>query len=84
MKTLLSTLVLFITFAPAFCQTVTPCGFKDPNAKSHHNQYSMSKKAAEDKSKKEMAEQSDEFDKKKYQSIVKAKTPARKKAVRML
>jgi hypothetical protein len=74
MKAILSIITILLAALPAFSQTVTPCGFNDPNAKTpRKDQYAMSSKGAIDKSKKAMADQSDQFDKKKYQATVKGK-----------
>ncbi len=65
--------ILFISVLPlgVFAQQAGKCPFPTPAGKVKNDQYSQSSAKAIEKSKKEMAEQQDEFDKKKYQSVVK-------------
>lgn len=75
--------ILCCVFLPILAQC--QCAFKAENVKFRHDQYSQSSKDNIDKSKKAMDKQSDEFDKKKYQAVVrngKANTQKRKTTMR--
>lgn len=74
--------VVCICFVPSFlfAQQAGKCPFPVPAGKVKNDQYSRSSADAIKKSKKEMADQQDVFDKKKYQSVVRGKS-APKKAV---
>ena len=68
MKTILIIVTVVLFSAPAFCQ----CSFNAANkVKPRHDQYSQSSQSNIDKSQKAMAATDNEFDKKKYQGIVK-------------
>jgi hypothetical protein len=57
------------------------CAFTTKNKNVRKDQYSQSSKSSIDKSKKEMADQQDEFDQKKYQADVKGKAVPKRKTV---
>ena len=79
MKRFLFTALIAICSVPAFSQ----CAFQSQGGKPHKpDQYSKSSKANQDKSRKEMAIQGNEFDKKKYQAEVKNNNvPKKRKSV---
>ncbi len=69
MKKLIFIVIVFFAGSNVFAQQA--CGFKTAGGKSRHDQYAKSSKENIEKSKKEMEEQADEFDTKKYQATVK-------------
>jgi len=69
MKRLFFIPVIILAVVPALVEG--QCTFKVPNTKPRKDQYSQSSQASVDKSKKQMADQQDEFDQKKYQATVK-------------
>jgi hypothetical protein len=69
--------VIIFAVLPAFAWG--QCAFTTPKAKVKNDQYAQSSKSSVDKSKKQMADQQDEFDQKKYQATVKNKTVAQKR-----
>ncbi|HXB11124.1 MAG TPA: hypothetical protein VNZ45_03980 [Bacteroidia bacterium] len=68
MKRILISFTVVLLSVPAFAQ----CSFKAAtNVKPRHDQYSQSSQANIDKSQKAMATTDNDFDKRKYQAIVK-------------
>jgi hypothetical protein len=68
MKRILISVIVVLLSAPAFAQ----CSFNSASrVKPRHDQYSQSSQANIDKSQKAMAATDNDFDKKKYQAVVK-------------